>query len=78
MVIPGIPIADMAGGGVFSVPGILSALAARQRIGIGQYVDIGMTDCMLTFPVLPISNVPAKLVNPDIPELDNLRKEGII
>jgi crotonobetainyl-CoA:carnitine CoA-transferase CaiB-like acyl-CoA transferase len=68
-VIPGIPIADMAGGGVFSALGILLALAARERTGKGQYVDISMTDCMLTFSVLPISNYLAKLVNPNNPEL---------
>ena len=43
-VIPGIQIADMAGGGMNAVIGILMALVERQRSGKGQYIDISMTD----------------------------------
>lgn len=43
-VIPGIQIADMAGGGMNAVIGILMAMAERQRTGKGQYIDISMTD----------------------------------
>ena len=43
-VIPGIQIADMAGGGMNAVMGILMALVARQNTGKGQYIDISMTD----------------------------------
>ncbi len=42
--IPGIQIADMAGGGMNAVIGILMALHARQSTGRGQYIDISMTD----------------------------------
>jgi crotonobetainyl-CoA:carnitine CoA-transferase CaiB-like acyl-CoA transferase len=42
--IPGIQIADIAGGGMNAVIGILLALFARQNTGKGQYVDISMTD----------------------------------
>jgi len=42
--IPGIQIADMAGGGMNAVIGILMALHARQTTGRGQYIDISMTD----------------------------------
>ena len=42
--IPGIQIADIAGGGLNAAIGILMALLARQRTGKGQYIDISMTD----------------------------------
>jgi len=37
-------IADLAGGGMQAVIGILGALMARERTGCGQYVDISITD----------------------------------
>jgi crotonobetainyl-CoA:carnitine CoA-transferase CaiB-like acyl-CoA transferase len=43
-VIPGIQIADLIGGGLYAVIGILSALMARQKTGRGQHVDISMLD----------------------------------
>ena len=42
--IPGVQIADMAGGGLNAVVGILLALLARGKSGRGQYIDISMTD----------------------------------
>jgi crotonobetainyl-CoA:carnitine CoA-transferase CaiB-like acyl-CoA transferase len=42
--IPGIQIADLVAGGLYSVIGILAALAARQKTGRGQFVDISMLD----------------------------------
>lgn len=47
-VIPGIPIADIAGGSMNAVIGILLALFARERTGKGQYIDISMTDGALS------------------------------
>lgn len=43
-VIPGTLIADFAAGGMNAVIGILSALLARDKTGVGQYVDVSMTD----------------------------------
>ncbi|MEW5734423.1 MAG: CaiB/BaiF CoA-transferase family protein [Thermodesulfobacteriota bacterium] len=51
--IPGVQIADIAGGGMYAALGILLALLARQHTGKGQYVDISMTDSMVSF--LPVS-----------------------
>ena len=51
--IPGIQIADIAGGGMNAAIGILLALIAREKTGKGQYVDISMTDGMVAF--LPIA-----------------------
>ena len=42
--IPGIQIADLAGGGMNAVIGILLALNVRHQTGKGQYIDISMTD----------------------------------
>ncbi len=52
-VIPGIPISDM-NSGVFSALAIVSALLARERTGKGQYIDVSMTDTVLTYNVLHI------------------------
>jgi crotonobetainyl-CoA:carnitine CoA-transferase CaiB-like acyl-CoA transferase len=51
--IPGIQIADIAGGGMNATIGILLALFAREKTGKGQYIDISMTDGMVAF--LPIA-----------------------
>lgn len=42
--IPGVQVADIAGGGMNAVIGILLALQARHTTGRGQYIDISMTD----------------------------------
>ena len=42
--IPGIQIADLVAGGLYSVIGILTALMARQKTGRGQFVDVSMLD----------------------------------
>lgn len=52
-VIPGVQLADIAGGGMNAAIGILLALFARQRSGRGQYIDISMTDGMVGFLSLP-------------------------
>lgn len=51
--IPGVQIADIAGGGMNAAIGILLALVARERIGKGQYIDISMTDSMVS--LLPLT-----------------------
>jgi crotonobetainyl-CoA:carnitine CoA-transferase CaiB-like acyl-CoA transferase len=43
-VIPGIQIADLAGGALQAVTGVLLALAARAKTGRGQSVDVSMLD----------------------------------
>ncbi len=47
--IPGIQIADIAGGSMNAAIGILLALFARENTGKGQYIDISMTDGMVAF-----------------------------
>lgn len=43
----GIQIADVAGGSLHAVIGILAAVVERQNSGLGQYIDISMTDCVV-------------------------------
>ncbi len=43
----GIPIGDL-GGGVFGAVGILAALVARGKTGVGQHVDISMLDVQIS------------------------------
>jgi len=41
----GFQAADVAGGSLQGVIGLLAAVVARQQTGLGQYVDVSMTDC---------------------------------
>lgn len=53
--IPGVQIADLAGGGLNAVTGILLALVARSRDGRGQYIDISMTDGLVSLLAAALS-----------------------
>lgn len=44
----GIQIADVAGGSLHAVIGILAAVTERHQSGLGQYIDISMTDCVVS------------------------------
>jgi CoA:oxalate CoA-transferase len=44
----GVPIGDM-GAGLYSVIGVLAALARRGRTGRGEYIDIAMLDVQIAF-----------------------------
>jgi alpha-methylacyl-CoA racemase len=46
-VVPGVQLADIAGGSYMTVIGILSALYARTQTGKGQHVDVSMTDAVM-------------------------------
>ncbi|MBI4330260.1 MAG: CoA transferase [Chloroflexi bacterium] len=48
-VLPGIPVGDWGGGFAQAVIGILLALTARRPTGRGQYIDISMTDGLVSF-----------------------------
>jgi crotonobetainyl-CoA:carnitine CoA-transferase CaiB-like acyl-CoA transferase len=54
-VIPGNLIGDMAAGGMQAAIGILAALAARERTGKGQFVDISMTDGAISLASMYLS-----------------------
>ncbi|MDX2009048.1 MAG: CaiB/BaiF CoA-transferase family protein [Myxococcaceae bacterium] len=46
---PGVQMADIGGGSLFALVGILAALHERQRTGQGRFVDISMTEGSLAF-----------------------------
>jgi alpha-methylacyl-CoA racemase len=52
---PGVQIADIGGGSLFGLIGILAALHERDRTGRGQAVDISMTDGALAFLHMQLS-----------------------
>jgi alpha-methylacyl-CoA racemase len=46
---PGAQLADIGGGALWSLTGILAALVERERTGVGRFLDISMTDGSLAF-----------------------------
>src|SRR5690606_35361405 len=51
----GIHVVDVARGSLLDVIDILSAVIERQQSGKGQYIDISMTDCVVTMNNLAAS-----------------------
>ncbi|MFZ2446087.1 MAG: CaiB/BaiF CoA-transferase family protein [Syntrophobacteraceae bacterium] len=48
----GVQIADIGGGGLLALSGVLAALLARERLGRGQFVDVSMMDGALAWNCL--------------------------
>lgn len=46
---PAVQIADIGGGALIAVTGILSAFIARQQTGRGQYIDVSMLDGVVSW-----------------------------
>ena len=69
--IPGVQIADIAGGGMNAALGILLALLARGNTGKGQYIDISMTDGMVGF-------LPAALFFRQLTGQEPRRADGLL
>lgn len=61
----GIQVADIAGGSLHSVIGILSAVIYRERTGEGQLIDISMTDCSFTLNALSAPLFLNRGINPE-------------
>ncbi|RLC32615.1 MAG: CoA transferase [Deltaproteobacteria bacterium] len=59
-VVPGIPIGDMAGGGLVTAMAVLSALVGRERTGKGQYIDVGQADVLLSLNIRNTAEVLAR------------------
>lgn len=58
-VVPGVQLADLAGGSMQVVIGTLLALQARERTGEGQFVDVSMTDGVASLLPIPLSSYAA-------------------
>jgi len=48
-IVPGLSIADVGGGSLMAVFGLLTAVLARQKTGIGQFIDVSMFDGAFTW-----------------------------
>ena len=53
--LPGILIADLSAG-MFAAISILSALLARDKLGFGQYIDVSMTEGLVSWLSVPLGN----------------------
>jgi alpha-methylacyl-CoA racemase len=54
---PGVQIADLAGGALWSATAILAALVGRQRTGRGAHLDISMTEGSLALLAAELGNL---------------------
>lgn len=54
---PGVQIADLAGGALWSATGILGALVGRERSGQGAHLDISMTEGALALLAAELGNL---------------------
>ena len=54
-VVPNIQLADIAGGTLTAVMGILAALLDAERNGAGRYVDVAMADGALATAIIPLA-----------------------
>jgi alpha-methylacyl-CoA racemase len=54
---PGVQIADLAGGALWSATAILAALVGRQRTGKGAHLDISMTEGALSLLTAELGNL---------------------
>jgi crotonobetainyl-CoA:carnitine CoA-transferase CaiB-like acyl-CoA transferase len=62
---PGVQIADVGGGSLFALVGILAALQERHRTGAGRFVDVSMTEGALAF--LHMHLAAAMVAHPENP-----------
>jgi len=62
--VPGVQLADVGGGALFAVIGILAALHGRARSGKGRLVDISMCEGALAFATYGITSALAGLSLP--------------
>ncbi len=64
-VIPGVQIADVAGGAYMAVIACLSALWAKEKTGKGQKVDVAMLDAILPLITLQMAHYQAAGIMPE-------------
>jgi len=62
--VPGVQVADVGGGALFAVAGVLAALEARHHTGRGRFVDVSMCEGALAFGLYGIGNRLAGVATP--------------
>jgi alpha-methylacyl-CoA racemase len=63
-VLPGVQIADLAGGSLLALSGLLAAVIQREKTGTGQFVDAAMFDGALSLATMIFGGVEAGLEQP--------------
>jgi alpha-methylacyl-CoA racemase len=63
--IPGIQVADLAGGTLMALSGLLAAVIQRERTGTGQFVDVSMFDGSLALATMAFTGVEAGMEKPE-------------
>ena len=61
----GVQLADVGGGSLHAVVGLLAAVIARQHSGLGQYLDVSMTDCSFSLNAMAGAGYLACGVEPE-------------
>ncbi|MET1070238.1 MAG: CaiB/BaiF CoA-transferase family protein [Pseudomonas prosekii] len=64
----GMQVADIAGGSLHGVIGLLAAVIARQHSGQGQHLDVSMTDCAFSLNAMAGAGYLACGVEPECEE----------
>lgn len=59
--VPGVQIADLAGGSLMALTGLLAAIIQRNRTGLGQFVDAAMFDGAFSLATMVFGGVQAGL-----------------
>jgi crotonobetainyl-CoA:carnitine CoA-transferase CaiB-like acyl-CoA transferase len=63
--IPGIQVADLAGGSFLALAGLLAAIIQRRQTGRGQFIDAAMFDGALSLATMVFAGVDAGLEVPE-------------
>lgn len=63
--IPGVQVADLAGGSLLAMTGLLAAVIQRERTGRGQFVDAAMFDGAMSMATMVFAGVAAGLETPE-------------
>ncbi len=61
----GVQLADVAGGSLHAVAGLLAAVIARHHSGVGQLLDVSMTDCSFSLNAMAGAGYLACGVEPE-------------
>ncbi|MGA8831323.1 MAG: CaiB/BaiF CoA transferase family protein [Desulfomonilaceae bacterium] len=65
LALPGVQVADLAGGSLMALTGLLAAIIQREKTGKGQFVDVSMYDGLLSMATMVFAGVEAGLEPPD-------------
>ena len=65
LALPGVQIADVAGGSLMALTGLLAAIIQREKTGKGQFVDVSMYDGLLSMATMVFAGVEAGLEPPE-------------